>query len=552
MADQFSSKYQPLLSSLQKGAGEFGDVVERRRNAFSQIQNAITPVAPSVQEPDTGKKYEVPSAERTSFWGDLGTQTVPYGGSTKFEKFHPGVDIANKMGTIVPSFTAGVVVGIETNRKKGDKGYGNYVIVQDEKGMKHRYSHLNKSNVQVGQKVTKGMPLGQMGNCFDNVTEILTEGGWKLFSELDQTERVVTLNMETQKIELQKPTNYVKKKYEKMYSFKNKQVIDFVVSGDHNMLIQLHQDQKMKRVELQDLPNRSYVKLNGFDWEGEEIEYKEIESCSKKINQHGGVSVCDSMTIKMDDWLEFLGWVLSDGSVFKNGYAVCITQSMSNPIKRRKIKSLLNRLPFKFKMYGNDFRIHDKQLHSELSRYANSENKHIPDFVFSLSQRQIRIFLDAFWLGDGWKHKTTKHFIFGDKKMADDVQTLLLLSGSCGTIREYDPSDRKNVPKLKNGKEIRATKKYWVITENKTRFASIVKKQIEEIDYNNFAYCVTVPNQTIYVRRNGKVMFCGNSGSTYSTTGGDGTHLDYRIYDAYNKYINPYKYMKQYYEGLKY
>lgn len=35
----------------------------------------------------------------------------------------------------------------------------------------------------------------------------------------------------------------------------------------------------------------------------------------------------------------------------------------------------------------------------------------------------------------------------------------------------------------------------------------------------------------------------GNSGSTYSTSGGSGTHLDYRIADAAGKYINPMAYL---------
>jgi murein DD-endopeptidase MepM/ murein hydrolase activator NlpD len=35
----------------------------------------------------------------------------------------------------------------------------------------------------------------------------------------------------------------------------------------------------------------------------------------------------------------------------------------------------------------------------------------------------------------------------------------------------------------------------------------------------------------------------GNTGSTYSASGGTGTHLDYRIADAYGKYLNPTEYL---------
>ena len=95
---------------------------------------------------------------------NLGIVTTPYGGSTRYEGKHPGIDIANKMGTNIPSFSSGNVIDMKSGYKQGDKGYGNYVIVQDPQGNKHRYSHLDKSYVQIGQPVTKGMAIGQMGN----------------------------------------------------------------------------------------------------------------------------------------------------------------------------------------------------------------------------------------------------------------------------------------------------------------------------------------------------------------------------------------------------
>jgi len=94
----------------------------------------------------------------------LGSVTVPYGGSTNYEKFHPGVDIANKMGTNVPSFTSGTITANVGGFKQGDKGFGNYVIVTDGQGNRHRYSHLNNSYVKVGDAVKRGQSIAGMGN----------------------------------------------------------------------------------------------------------------------------------------------------------------------------------------------------------------------------------------------------------------------------------------------------------------------------------------------------------------------------------------------------
>ncbi len=96
--------------------------------------------------------------------GRFGTVSVPFGGSTRFEGFHPGLDIANKIGTRIPSFSPGIVRDVITGKRQGDPGYGNYVIVEDAQGNRHRYSHLNNSYVQVGQQVGRGSVIGEMGN----------------------------------------------------------------------------------------------------------------------------------------------------------------------------------------------------------------------------------------------------------------------------------------------------------------------------------------------------------------------------------------------------
>lgn len=104
----------------------------------------------------------------------LGTKTVDFGGSTKFEKFHPALDIANVKGTPIPAFRDGVVTEVVTGKKQGDKGYGNYVIITDANGNKHRYSHLDVANVKVGTKISKGQAIGTMGNTGSTYS---TKGG---------------------------------------------------------------------------------------------------------------------------------------------------------------------------------------------------------------------------------------------------------------------------------------------------------------------------------------------------------------------------------------
>lgn len=94
----------------------------------------------------------------------LGNVTTNYGTSTKYEQFHPGVDVANSIGTPVPTFVSGKVTDKSTGHKQGDSGFGNYVVVTDENGNQHRYSHLNQVFVPVGAQVGQGQEIGTMGN----------------------------------------------------------------------------------------------------------------------------------------------------------------------------------------------------------------------------------------------------------------------------------------------------------------------------------------------------------------------------------------------------
>lgn len=95
---------------------------------------------------------------------DLGTVTVKYLGRTRYERSHPAIDFANKIGTPIPSNIGGTVVAVRTGKRQGDKGYGNYVRIRDSSGNVHYYNHLDSVNVKVGDFVDPGMVFAKMGN----------------------------------------------------------------------------------------------------------------------------------------------------------------------------------------------------------------------------------------------------------------------------------------------------------------------------------------------------------------------------------------------------
>lgn len=120
--------------------------IDRFKNIPRTTPTADTPVAPGM-------------------FKNLGAVTTPYGGRTKFEPFHPGVDVAGPGGTPIPAFAGGTVSKVVSGQgwTPGQPSFGNYVIVTDPQGGKHRYSHLSQSYVELGETISKGEIIGPMG-----------------------------------------------------------------------------------------------------------------------------------------------------------------------------------------------------------------------------------------------------------------------------------------------------------------------------------------------------------------------------------------------------
>ncbi|MEI6408874.1 MAG: M23 family metallopeptidase [Bacteroidota bacterium] len=77
----------------------------------------------------------------------------------KVRKFHAGLDFPARVGTAIQSTGDGVVV--ETG---WHQGYGNCVKISHGYGYETLYGHMNKIYVHQGEKVQKGVKIGEVGD----------------------------------------------------------------------------------------------------------------------------------------------------------------------------------------------------------------------------------------------------------------------------------------------------------------------------------------------------------------------------------------------------
>lgn len=80
--------------------------------------------------------------------------------STEFSRKHPGEDIRAKLGTQIRAIQAGIVEDVAYEAG----GYGRYVVIAHENGIKSLYAHMNRTKVQKGDVITLDTIIGFVGS----------------------------------------------------------------------------------------------------------------------------------------------------------------------------------------------------------------------------------------------------------------------------------------------------------------------------------------------------------------------------------------------------
>ncbi len=347
-------------------------------------------------------------------------------------------------------------------------------------------------------------------SCYVDDVEILTENGWKLFSDLNNNEKVATLNQENNQLEYFIPDEIIEQDYSgDVYTFQNSNV-DISVTPNHKMYVKSRNVDKFTMIEAQNMRDieHSHMLKTADSWNGKYQEYFFFPEETKniKFTKH---PIIDKF--KMNDWLEFMGYFLTEGCVYirdrtkiVNGktyqskdYRIQISQSKEkNPEIFNKIENCLNRLEIKYTVSecGNSYFVfQNKQIAMYLKQFGKSKEKYIPREFFDLSSEQLTILYNAMLDGDGTKESNDRSRVFYSisKSLVDGIQELLLKLGHKGNIQYNESRGIYYVSCIENVKE----SQYPI-------------PKIEQ--YSGKVYCVNVTNHVIFVRRNGKAIFCVN------------------------------------------
>jgi DNA modification methylase/predicted metal-binding protein len=371
-------------------------------------------------------------------------------------------------------------------------------------------------NKIIWQKITNTNPSGEgkvMG-CYDDKTKVLTDRGFILFKDLTPNHKVLT--MEDTKVKYVKPQRYYKYYYDGiMYHVKSKSV-DLCVTPNHNIYYKLGHDKDFKLKPISKLNNHTIYLTGIGDWKGKERKYFYLPPVKKPI--FNSTYYTKPIKILMDDWLKLLGFFLSDGHTATYDYKKTKTNNRMNEertydITKRSViirqtredtkkimRKDLEKLPIHFTETKRGFVFSNKQLFFYFKKFGKTFDKFIPRHFKDLSKRQLNILYNALMIGDGHTTKKGDFRIYytSNPQLRDDVSEILIKLGYCPTIIKRIRNNSKN-PSYDVYRRKSKTKKI------------IVGKHISKKQYKGYVYCVEVPSHIIYVERNGKCCWCGNS-----------------------------------------
>jgi len=348
--------------------------------------------------------------------------------------------------------------------------------------------------------------------CYSEDTETLTENGWKKYWEIKKGEKLATFNPDKDRIEFCKPKGniYLYDYKGEMYHFTNTRT-DILVTPEHRMWIkEAHKGRKFEIIQAKDITYKTfYIKEGAKNWIGKKQEYFELPYISYDIQSR----IKDSpRKFVMKDWVDFLGWYLSEGYLnnAKNRFCVRIAQKKEYNVKI--IRNLLKKIGFQANESDNGkgvtvFNISNKSLWHYLKENIGcvSKEKRIPKDILQLDKPYLEILFKSMMAGDGSfdkrKGRNCFNYSTNSNQLKDDFQIICLLLGySSRTSISIKGKFKWNIISGSNIIERDLRNRIQVNNRGKRYESNIQKEQ-----YNGKVYCFSMPYQFMITRRNGKI-----------------------------------------------
>ncbi|MBQ1890611.1 M23 family metallopeptidase [Selenomonas caprae] len=153
----------PIVQPDFNNVGQVLDLVEQglavRRQSLLELKQQLQ-ARQDMMGTSSLNDLGMPGGTVPAIWPARGDVSSPYGLRWNGSDFHPGIDIANDMGTPIVATADGIVTTAGWN----SGGYGNMVDIDHGNGIMTRYGHAMQVAVVAGQHVRRGQVIAYMGS----------------------------------------------------------------------------------------------------------------------------------------------------------------------------------------------------------------------------------------------------------------------------------------------------------------------------------------------------------------------------------------------------
>jgi len=337
-----------------------------------------------------------------------------------------------------------------------------------------------------------------LGRCYDDQTEVLTESGWKLFKDVSEDERVATLNPDTREFEYTDINFKVEYDYEGDMLLWEGVNINLCVTPEHRF---------------------PYTNRDTPDV----IRWASAEELSKRLTAHKYAIVAPrrwegetpkNLPLGMDPhtYAVFMGWWLSEGHIDRGTNRITITQKKPAP-QLQWLREQLHKLGIVTHPQNTGFRFSNRELAEYLRQFGSKHagERFVPDEIRFAPRDIIEAFVMAYTAGDGYLRQRgggEEHIIwFNNERMAGQFQELGQKLGWGSSVRWQ----KGGTSVFSDGRKVTCSGGYVVQFKKKWERVELLPSQFSRIKYKGKIYCLNVPYHTLCVRRKGKVSWNGNT-----------------------------------------
>jgi len=353
-------------------------------------------------------------------------------------------------------------------------------------------------------------------NCADEQTEILTSSGFKFLKDLDDGDKVATVDPNTHEFWFEAPRQHFVYPFDgEMVRVKTDQQ-DMLVTPNHQMYVGTctEGNHRFRFKDAAAIDHRckflGAVSQNGGIENGELVLEEET-----RIYANGGSHTVPLTSIPYSTLAPFLGYFVSEGNCYIREYqsgdrakgitsAHRITIGQSKESTAEKIAGVMESMPFHVTRAQptadlSTWTISNWRLAKWLKEHCgdSAQTKRVPACVFTWGPELRGKFLDAAIDGDG--HKKTENYAqyySASKELADGIQAIAVSLGYKTVLGQS----------LSNGKTL-----YCVSINKRTKTFALQPWSFSREYYKGEVYCIENSTHLTIYRRNGKVGIHGQS-----------------------------------------